>query len=130
MLCVAIDQHAELLERSLELADRSLVRVARLLREAVSESDALARSAEAEFSVMLLGPDAAHLKAIAERVRSAVADAPLQMDDQRFVLTVSVGAALASPDGSSDLYRPLTIAAGDALSTAQRAGGNRVCVII
>jgi len=124
MLCIALDQGEKL-----RAMDHVLEAVSRLLKEAVGESDAIARTDDTEFAVMLLGPDEEHLKSIAERVRDAVADAAIDTDERRLDVTVSVGAALAAPHQKNDQYHPLVITASDALATARRLGGNRVCVL-
>ncbi len=128
MLCLTIDQYVEIQGRDPETADRVLVKVAQQLREAVRESGTLARSDQAEFSLLLLGPDVARLEEIAELMRVSVELAKITSAGGELSITASVGAALALPESDKEEFQPLAIAAASALDMARREGGNRVCV--
>jgi diguanylate cyclase (GGDEF)-like protein len=112
--------------------DQVLAAVAGAVRAEVRERDLVGRFGGEEFVVLLAGPAAgaaAELEAVAERIRSRVADLRVEIptpDGPLTVsgLTVSIGGAVAPAEGA-DLRTLLQI--GDtALYAAKRDGRNAV----
>ena len=103
--------------------DLVLMRLVKLVGGALREHDLLARYGGEEFAVILPESDAKAAEAVAQRVRSAVADGtwPLR------AVTVSVGVATALPTTTLEM-NSLVIAADEALYTAKTAGRNQVQV--
>ena len=102
-----------------QAGDEVLRGVARVLDESSRGFDTPARYGGEEFAVILPHTDPVEAVAVAERLRAAIAAAPLDPE-----VTVSVGVASYPEDAASgdDLVR----AADEALYAAKRAGRNRV----
>jgi putative two-component system response regulator len=99
-------------------SDLILKNVAGIIRENIRESDLASRYAGDRFAVMLVGATAEGATAVAERIRTAVAD----MSDYR--LTVSIG--LASVSESNSLQADAIIRDAEAgLVAAKLQGKNR-----
>lgn len=77
-----------------------------------------------EFSAFVPGMDLSGATALGERMRAAVADAPIQFQDRVARPTMSVGLAVFPNDGGS--AEALTRHADEALYRAKAAGRNRV----
>ena len=105
--------------------DRVLVELGRTVRSALRDADLAGRLGGEEFGVLLPDADEDLARAVAERLRAAVAAAVVPLDgagELRF--TVSIGAATLDPgdaDGAALLAR-----ADAAMYEAKRAGRNRV----
>ncbi len=85
----------------------------------------LARLGGEEFAILCPGTSVDGARALAERIRSVVADARFEFDGQRISLTVSIGLADRAPasrDGAADLYER----ADERLYAAKSAGRNCV----
>jgi diguanylate cyclase (GGDEF)-like protein len=105
--------------------DAVLTEIARRLAATRAE-DLVARWGGEEFCVLLtdIGDDAS-LLAAAERLRSAVADEAVLLDDGRSVrITTSIG--VGRPGGPTERLERLVIAADEALYDAKRGGRNQV----
>ncbi|MBL3556267.1 MULTISPECIES: diguanylate cyclase [Marinobacter] len=110
--------------------DDCLVNVARVCAEEIQRSgDLLARYGGEEFSVLLPATPEAGAVSVAERLRRAVAETPVHIDDQADPVNISVSAGVATiiPTPGS---RPsdLIARADEALYAAKHAGRNRVMV--
>ena len=102
--------------------DRVLVEVARRLQGAARSGDILARVGGEEFAWIIPDADIGGARAVADRARCAVGDAPMPGVGS---VTVSIGVAELARGGSVvDLYRR----ADEALYQAKRAGRNRTRV--
>jgi diguanylate cyclase (GGDEF)-like protein len=112
--------------------DQVLAAVAGAVRAEVRERDLVGRFGGEEFVVLLAGPAAGavgELEAVAERIRSRVADLRVEIptpDGPLTVsgLTVSIGVAVAPAEGAD--LRTLLQIADTALYAAKRAGRNVV----
>ena len=104
--------------------DALLVRIAKILNESVRESDVLARYGGEEFVVLATGTDLEGASFVAEKVRTAVAEAWFGPDDagEPTRITVSIGVAEYRGD-----RRSFFDAADRALYRAKAAGKN--CVV-
>jgi diguanylate cyclase (GGDEF)-like protein len=103
--------------------DVVLSHVARVLRDTSREADTAARYGGEEMALVLPHTDIEGSYAIAERIRSAIAELRIPRLDQKGVLrvTASLGVA-ASSEGHKDV---LITEADAALYTAKREGKNR-----
>ncbi|WP_042688598.1 diguanylate cyclase [Azospirillum sp. B506] len=106
------------------IGDAVLRAVVRRVRAALRISDHIARSGGEEFVVLLPETDGAGAAVVAERVRSALADSPILVEERAIPVTASIGVANwlpTEPGVEQTLHR-----AEDALRTAKQAGRNRV----
>ena len=106
--------------------DRALTAIARLLRENARDADTPVRYGGDEFLVLLGGTGAEKSRAIAERLRLAIATEPIEHRGVTIPLTVSVGVTSVSPGAPTGLLT-LIERADRALYAAKRAGRN--CVV-
>ncbi|MFY7855175.1 MAG: diguanylate cyclase [Rubrivivax sp.] len=125
LLAVDIDHFKRVNDRHGHgVGDDALVHVGRTLREALRSDDCVARMGGEEFCVLLRSCSAGEAERQAERLRAAVAGAPLQLaDGQSLTLTVSIGVAMAPGAAEPEL---LMAQADGALYAAKHAGRDRV----
>jgi diguanylate cyclase (GGDEF)-like protein len=109
-----------------DLGDRVIQRIAEILQRTCRASDAVARVGGEEFLVVMPGTDEQAARALAERVRVAIAEQPLLLEGHSIPLTVSLG--VATVEGGTDLDR-LAREADRALFLAKRGGHNRVASV-
>lgn len=105
--------------------DRVLVAVAAAIRAAIRQGDLFGRIGGEEFALVLPGVTEREARAVAERLRRAVANLEVVLENgdvQR--ITVSVGVAV-SDDSALDLTEMVSLA-DRAMYDAKRAGRNRV----
>ncbi len=106
--------------------DAVLVKVASRLRSCIRPQEALGRYGGEEFLVVLPGATSSTARAVAERMRLAVALQPEAIGDATFNLTISAG--IASTDVFSSATTEELISRADiALYAAKDAGRN--CVV-
>ncbi|GEM_PF-235430 len=108
--------------------DEVLKIVAQRCRDTLRAGDLFARFGGEEF-IALLDPSAKdELPAIAERLRRAIADAPVHCGDLLIPITVSIGTAtgLSTTITNGRLVEDLISRADDALYRAKRGGRNQV----
>lgn len=104
--------------------DAALTHVARVMRGTLREQDLAARVGGEEFGVWLPNTDREQARQVAERVRAAIAHAPVQWAGNEIPLTCSVGLA-TRPDTVTQVAN-LYAAADAALYRAKQGGRNRV----
>jgi two-component system cell cycle response regulator len=105
--------------------DRVLAETAARVRSAVRADDWVARYGGDEICVIMRGVGRGQAHPILERIRLAVAGAPIAATSgEPLDLTVSIGAAEAGP---TDDVPALLERASTQLNQAKRAGRNRVC---
>ena len=105
--------------------DAVLRETARRLRAPLRPYDSLGRYGGEEFLLVLPDCPEADAAAVAERVRLAVAEVPMELSAGRIAVTVSFGTATADDVQTFDLEK-LIRAADEALYRAKRGGRNRV----
>ncbi|WP_375484310.1 GGDEF domain-containing protein [uncultured Jatrophihabitans sp.] len=109
------------------VGDQVILEVTARLRRQLREQDELARWGGEEFAVWLPDADAATAQIIAERLRAAIADEPIDTDAGPVRVTVSVGAA--SSTGHDAIALDTLLASADAgVYRAKNAGRNKVDV--
>lgn len=106
--------------------DIVLAAFCRLAEAQLRPADLIGRLGGEEFAAILQVPDLARAEEIAERIRAAVAGAPIDADGSAIPVTVSVGIAMLPPGGQGG-SAPFA-AADAALYEAKAAGRNRVAV--
>lgn len=104
--------------------DRVLMALARQLRALLRQGDSIARIGGEEFAVLMPGTGLEGARALAERLRLAVAGMPLELEGTRLALTVSIG--VASSQGGRATPEAVLQAADRAMYAAKAAGRNRV----
>jgi two-component system, cell cycle response regulator len=107
-----------------QAGDTVLIELARRLTEAVREVDVVARWGGDEFTLLLPKTGLAGALRLAEKIRSAVGDAPFRIDSGSLDITISVGVAAYPEHGSAG--KDLVAAADGAMYRAKARGRNRV----
>ena len=108
-----------------DAGDKVLVRLAATLREGLRDCDVLARWGGEEFLALLPACDGRGAHEVAERLRQAVAAAPIEIGGRGLDVTMSFG--IAEVDGDHDLLAATT-RADRALYRSKHEGRNRVTV--
>lgn len=106
-----------------EAGDMALAGFADLLKTTVRESEAMCRWGGEEFLVLLPNTDLAGAAVVAERIRSAVEQAPFETGEKPSRLTMTIGAASLR---ASEDFQQLIKRADKALYAGKRAGRNQV----
>ncbi|MDP2110770.1 MAG: diguanylate cyclase [Thiobacillus sp.] len=107
-----------------QVGDNALIAVARVLQKSVRESDLVGRYGGEEFLVLLPHTDLDKALNVAEKIRQAVSEMPVEgMGEQR--LTISIGVA-GFPDIKADNADDLVRKADEALYRAKGGGRNQV----
>ena len=109
-----------------ETGDRVIQQVARILDRMCRTSDVVARTGGEEFLLVLPNTDLASARVLAERIRQAVGEHALLVEQQRIPVTISLG--VASTIGEVDLD-DLYEEADRAMYIAKRGGRNRVATV-
>ena len=104
------------------VGDAALKEVAERLREQLRAADVVARYGGEEFLAVLTGAEAPEAMLVAERLREAVAKAPVNAEGTMVPVTISIGVAVGAPNTSAE---SLIGAADAALYRAKRDGRNR-----
>ncbi|HKN41034.1 MAG TPA: GGDEF domain-containing protein, partial [Acidimicrobiia bacterium] len=104
--------------------DAVLVEVAQRLSAATREIDVVARYGGEEFVLLLPETDLAGSRVLAEKVRRAMCEEPVEHAGRQRTVTLSMGVAAYPHSGTS--VRTLLAAAQEALGRAKSNGRNRV----
>jgi diguanylate cyclase (GGDEF)-like protein len=100
--------------------------VAQRLAHGARANDILGRYGGEEFALILPNTSTEGAAFLAERLRAAIADRPIDTDAGPLAVTVSIGVALQTAD-QTDVETLLSVADA-ALYRAKRAGRNQVVV--
>ena len=104
--------------------DAVLVEVAQRLAAATREIDVVARYGGEEFVLLLPETDLAGARILAEKVRRAMCEEPVEHNGRTRTVTLSLGVAAYPHSGTS--VRTLLAAAQEALKRAKENGRNRI----
>jgi two-component system, cell cycle response regulator len=126
LVMIDIDHFKMLNDRFGHIAgDRALQLIAQKMRENVRVCDILARYGGEEFAVVMPNTNAEDAVAVAERLRTAVADAKFEVGQGEVAnITISLGVSSAGEEMST--MDSLLRRADDALYEAKRKGRNRM----
>jgi diguanylate cyclase (GGDEF)-like protein len=108
------------------VGDQVITAVAQRLAHTARTSDILGRYGGEEFALILPDTSPEGAGHLAERLRTAIADRPIDTDAGPLTVTVSIGIAERTPEHTD--VETLLEAADGALYQAKRAGRNRVVV--
>lgn len=104
--------------------DAALVRIATVIRQCVRQGDIVGRVGGEEFAVMVRGVTADEAVGIAQRIRRAIENAPVEMPGGAMHrVTISIGCA---PFVGKTSFREVFSVADRLLYEAKAAGRNRV----
>jgi len=106
--------------------DAVLREVTQRISKAVRSYDSVGRYGGEEFVIVLPGCSREQVDHGAERVRAAVDNGPVWVNESRIAVTVSIGAAVTAHGAISD--KEILAAADAALYQAKRIGRNRTVV--
>jgi len=106
--------------------DLALQRFAGLCRQALRDIDVIGRVGGEEFAVVLPQTDGARALEVAERLRKAIADAAVALD-QGLPLRFTISIGMATLAETSTNLDTLLSQADEALYAAKNGGRNRVC---
>jgi diguanylate cyclase (GGDEF)-like protein len=106
--------------------DRALAWIGTLLKENSREADLCARYGGDRFAAVLPVTAESEALSLAERLRSKVESAPLQVGSRSVPLSVSIGVAAYSGEERAPSKEELVRRASDALGRAKSSGLNRV----
>ena len=101
--------------------------VANRITHTVRSYDLVGRYGGEEFLVVMPECTKTQIEQNANRIRLAIASAPILSASSEIIVTASLGAAVTSPGGGSE--RETLLAADTALYRAKNEGRNRVVVI-
>jgi diguanylate cyclase (GGDEF)-like protein len=109
-----------------ETGDHVIRQVAGILQQMSRASDVVARTGGEEYLLILPATTLDAARILAERIRAAIGERPLLVDQQRIPVTVSLGVACVT--GEVDLDE-LSQEADRAMYLAKRGGRNRVASV-
>jgi len=126
LLMLDLDDFKQINDRNGHLAgDHYLREIAATIREQLRAADIPCRYGGDEFCLLLPQTGMAGARTIAERIRTAVANRAVELDERALRTTVSIGLAVFPQHGTGDL-RSLMRKADEALYRAKGAGRDRV----
>lgn len=126
-LMIDVDHFKELNDTYGHLVGDAIVAaVAKVIKDNIRSIDLVGRYGGEEFALMLAETDAQSAFVVAERIRKAVADTPVQAYDEILRVTISIG--IAQLDTETPDLAALVERADSALYQAKAQGRNRVCI--
>lgn len=105
-----------------DAGDEALRSIAQVLLESIDADSRVARYGDSEFAVILPKTGLAEAAETAERVRSEIAQAPIQLGEEQMPFTISGGVAAATHGES---LAQLISRADQARTAATKAGGDQ-----
>jgi diguanylate cyclase (GGDEF)-like protein len=115
------DQHGH------AIGDQVLRETAQRCQENIREVDIIGRYGGEEFTIILPELDIGEAQDVAERLRQAIAQHPIETDVGIIFITISLGVAHLIPEDAN--FEAVIKRADDALNTAKRSGRNQVTKI-
>ncbi len=127
LLMLDLDHFKQVNDTYGHLAGDAVLRdVARRIMQVIRSYDFLGRYGGEEFLVVLPGCDRSHALQSAERIRSAVAGAPVLADQVEIPVTISIGVTAVTANASE---KEVLAVADEALYQAKSSGRNRAAVL-
>jgi len=113
-----------------QVGDQALAHIAWSIASCARKSDLVARYGGEEFVVLLTGADRDQGRALAERIRRALADRPCRIQGRVLPVTVSIGVAEARQEVhfGAGMLDDLLVRADRAMYQAKAAGRDQVAV--
>jgi diguanylate cyclase (GGDEF)-like protein len=108
-----------------QVGDQVLQMVAGAIRTVTRTPDLAARYGGEEFSVIMPSTPPKGVEKLAERIRAAVENAALELDNQRLCVTISVGGTQTREIAGAQAGKVLIEAADRCLYQAKQSGRNR-----
>ena len=105
--------------------DTVLSKIALILKKTLRGIDILARYGGEEFVAVLIGTGSSGAKKMAERIRNSVMNNPFYIDENKIMITLSIGVATHPQDATNKTE--LIDKADQALYYAKQNGRNQVC---
>jgi diguanylate cyclase (GGDEF)-like protein len=102
--------------------DQAICRLCSIMAEALRAEDIIARMGGEEFVILLPGARLEEASQVAERLRKAIAETPIEFDAHRFFMTASVGVAQWQDQDLELIIKQ----ADNAMYAAKNNGRNRV----
>jgi len=96
-----------------------------ILKKTLRGIDILARYGGEEFVAVLIGTGSSGAKKMAERIRNSVMNNPFYIDENKIMITLSIGVATHPQDATNKTE--LIDKADQALYYAKQNGRNQVC---
>ena len=122
VMALRIDSHAELARRAGgRVAEQLLAQIAKAILAALRSGDALGRTAPDTFVLLAPGAAAAHMNAVARRLREQLESAQVGYAGQALKIACSFGLASAAVDGAAASIEDLMRLALQRLEAAPRA---------
>ena len=106
--------------------DKLLRHLVETASDVLRENDIVGRVGGEEFAVLLPHTDEEGARALAERVRDRISQAPLMSEEGHLASTISIGIGLRTPDVVS--FDNMLRKADEALYRAKAGGRNRVAL--
>ena len=126
LMMLDVDHFKQINDRNGHLAgDEVLKRVVSVVMMALRKEDMLVRYGGEEFCILLPNTAIDRAMIMAERTRDAIEQAHFMFNERTLRVTVSIGVATLSSEGSEGV-ETLVSRADEALYSAKRAGRNRV----
>lgn len=120
-MALRIDSHAELARRAGgQIAEQLLAQIAKAILAALRSGDALGRTAPDTFVLLAPGAAAAHMNAVARRLREQLESAQVGYAGQALKIACSFGLASAAVDGAAASIEDLMRLALQRLEAAPR----------
>lgn len=126
LLMIDLDGFGSAFEKLGEAAaQRILVEVAEIVRNATRETDVPARLENDDYAILCVHTDRERARAVGERIRASVEKAVFGSQQAPVRVTASIGIAGVPHDATNE--EALQKRAMDALELARSGGGNKVC---
>ena len=107
-----------------DIGDQAIKHVATVVRQLLQSQHLIGRHGGEEFVAIFEDAEIAAAQVIAERLRSAIENAPFQLEKDAHRITVSIGVSVLSSQDKT--FDNLLLRADRALYAAKAAGRNRV----
>lgn len=127
VLMIDLDHFKQINDTYGHLAGDSILKeVAHRMNLAVRSYDIVGRYGGEEFLIVLPGCNVEQTRLSGERIRQAIAESPIQANDEKISVTASIGATVAEPRNYTK--QDILATADDALYQAKQSGRN--CTVL